>query len=195
MPLLLCDRDGVINQDSEHYIKSPDEFVPIPGSIEALAQFSQAGWRIAVVTNQSGLARGLFTLGTLHAIHTKLHRQVQSAGGRIDAIFLCPHGPDAQCDCRKPAPGLFQQALQRFQTTAEDAHAVGDSLRDLQGAVAAGVAASLVRTGNGLDTETRAQGTGGGSDGPTVLRLPPNTKIYENLAALANTLLSKNSKV
>lgn len=195
MPLLLCDRDGVINQDSEHYIKSPDEFIPIPGSVEALAHLSQAGWRIAVVTNQSGLARGLFTLNTLHAIHIELHRQVQAAGGRIDAIFLCPHGPDMGCECRKPAPGLFLQALRRFHTPAEDALAVGDSLRDLQGAAAAGVATALVRTGNGQITEARAREAGGSSDAPSSFRLPPNTRIYENLTALANTVLSKTPRI
>jgi len=192
MPLLLCDRDGVINQDSEHYIKSPGEFMPIAGSIEALAQLSQAGWRIAVVTNQSGLARGLFTLSTLHAIHQKLHQLVQSAGGRIDAIFLCPHGPDAGCACRKPGPALFQQALARFHVVASDALAVGDSLRDLQGAAAAGVAAVLVRTGNGLLTEARAQDTSGDLSTQQALRLPPDTRIYENLAALADSLLRKH---
>lgn len=192
MPLLLCDRDGVINQDSEHFIKSPDEFTPIPGSVEALAQLSQAGWRIAVVTNQSGLARGLFTLSTLHAIHQKLHRLVQSAGGRIDAIFLCPHGPDAKCSCRKPAPALFQQALARFHVAASDALAVGDSLRDLEGAAAAGVPAVLVRTGNGLLTEARAQGASGDLSSGQGLQLPPGTQIYENLAALAITLLRKH---
>jgi len=192
MPLLLCDRDGVINQDSEHYIKSPGEFMPIAGSIEALAQLSQAGWRIAVVTNQSGLARGLFTLSTLHAIHQKLHQLVQSAGGRIDAIFLCPHGPDAGCACRKPGPALFQQALARFHVVASDALAVGDSLRDLQGAAAAGVAAVLVRTGNGILTEARAQDPSGDLSTQQALRLPPDTRIYENLAALADSLLRKH---
>ena len=192
MPLLLCDRDGVINQDSEHYIKSPGDFTPIAVSIEALAQLSQAGWRIAVVTNQSGLARGLFTLSTLHAIHQKLHQLVQSAGGRIDAIFLCPHGPDAGCACRKPGPALFQQALARFHVVASDALAVGDSLRDLQGAAAAGVAAVLVRTGNGLLTEARAQDPSGDLSTQQALRLPPDTRIYENLAALADSLLRKH---
>jgi D-glycero-D-manno-heptose 1,7-bisphosphate phosphatase len=192
MPLLLCDRDGVINQDSKHYIKSPGEFTPIAGSIEALAQLSQAGWRIAVVTNQSGLARGLFTLSTLHAIHQKLHQLVQSAGGRVDAIFLCPHGPDAGCACRKPAPALFREALARFHVAASDALAVGDSLRDLQGAAAAGVPAVLVRTGNGLLTEARAQGASGDLSTEQALRLPPDTRIYENLAALADSLLRKH---
>jgi len=192
MPLLLCDRDGVINEDSEHYIKSPAEFTPILGSIEALARLSQAGWRIAVVTNQSGLARGLFTLSTLHAIHQKLHQMVQSAGGRVDAIFLCPHGPDAGCACRKPAPALFQQALHRFHVAPSDALAVGDSLRDLQGAATAGVPAVLVRTGNGLSTEARAQGASGDLSTDQALQLPPSTQIYENLAALADTLLRKH---
>jgi D-glycero-D-manno-heptose 1,7-bisphosphate phosphatase len=166
--------------------------MPIAGSIEALAQLSQAGWRIAVVTNQSGLARGLFTLSTLHAIHQKLHQLVQSAGGRIDAIFLCPHGPDAGCACRKPGPALFQQALARFHVVASDALAVGDSLRDLQGAAAAGVAAVLVRTGNGLLTEARAQDPSGDLSTQQALRLPPDTRIYENLAALADSLLRKH---
>ncbi len=116
MKLVLLDRDGVINHDSDAFIKSPDEWRPLPGSLEAIAELCKAGYRIAVVTNQSGIARGLFDLATLARIHDSMMAAVQAAGGRIDAIFFCPHGPDSSCDCRKPRSGLFLEALSRFGT-------------------------------------------------------------------------------
>ena len=183
MPLLLCDRDGVINLDSEHYIKSPAEFLPIPASLEAVARFSQAGWKVALVTNQSGLARGLFSLAALHAIHTKLHQLLHGLGGRVDAIFFCPHGPDASCNCRKPAPGLMQEALGRFGVRANEALVVGDSLRDLEAAARAKIAPHLVRTGNGLETEQSALA---GSK-----PLPAGTQVHNDLMAVADAVLGR----
>jgi D-glycero-D-manno-heptose 1,7-bisphosphate phosphatase len=134
--LIILDRDGVINEDSDEYIKSPDEFIPIAGSLEAIAKLNRAGYTIVVATNQSGIARGYFDEPTLHAMHDKLRTLLAAEGGRIDRIYYCPHGPDNHCDCRKPKPGLLQQILKDYPVDPADAIAIGDSLRDLQAAQA-----------------------------------------------------------
>lgn len=172
MKLIILDRDGVINQDSDAYIKSPDEWVPVPGSLEAIARLTQGGWRVVVATNQSGVARGLFDLATLSAIHDKMHQAVAGFGGRIEAVFFCPHGPEAGCDCRKPKPGLITEILDRFGPSSRDVPVVGDSLRDLQAAVAAGCRPILVRTGKG--EKTLAKGD-----------LPADTDVHPDLASVA----------
>lgn len=175
MKLVILDRDGVINHDSDAYIKTPDEWRPIPGSIEAIARLSQAGLRVAVATNQSAIARGLVDPPTLAAIHSRMQRAVQDAGGRIDAVFFCPHGPDDGCECRKPRPGMVLEILRRFRVDPEDALLAGDSLRDLQAARAAGVRAALLLTGKGR----RACGDGG---------LPEGTQLFASLAEFATAL-------
>ena len=134
MKLVILDRDGVINQDSVHYIKSPAEWKPLPGSLEAIARLNQAGYRVVVATNQSGVGRGLFDMDTLNAIHEKMHRAVQAVGGRIDAIFYCPHAPDANCDCRKPRPGMFERIAACFNIDLARVHAVQDSIKVEQAA-------------------------------------------------------------
>lgn len=148
-PLVILDRDGVINQDSDDFIKSPAEFVPISGSLEAIARLNQAGFRVVIASNQSGVARGLLDLAALEAIHQKLHQQLAAVGGHVDGIFFCPHGPDAGCDCRKPLPGLLKQIGEKFGTDLAGAPVIGDSLRDLQSALAVGARPILVRTGKG----------------------------------------------
>jgi len=173
--LIVLDRDGVINHDSDAYIKSPDEWRPIPGSLEAIARLRKAGYHIVVATNQSGIARKLFDAATLGAIHAKMHRAVEEAGGRIEAIFFCPHGPDEGCACRKPRSGMFDEILQRFQAAAINVHAIGDQLRDLQAAQAAGCRPVLVLTGKGSATLA----AGG---------LPPATAVRVDLAAVAAEL-------
>lgn len=156
--LIILDRDGVINQDSPHYIKSPDEWIPIPGSIEAIKNLHQAGFNISVATNQSGIARGYYTLETLNCIHQKMMELVISQGGQIDAIYYCPHGPDDNCFCRKPKPGLLEKILERFQINPPFSNviAIGDSLRDIETAKAIGVTPWLVLTGNGEATLKKA---------------------------------------
>ena len=156
--LIILDRDGVINRDSKEFVKSPDEWLPLPGSIEAIARLSKAGFTLAVASNQSGLARGLFDRGALDAMHDKMHRLVNEAGGRIDRIVICPHGPDDDCDCRKPKPGLFIQLGQHYGQSLQGVLAVGDSLRDLEAANAVGARPVLVRTGNGAETEKKLYG-------------------------------------
>ena len=175
MKLIILDRDGVINHDSDAFIKSPDEWRPIPGSLEAIARLSKAGYRVVVATNQSGVGRGLFDLSTLAAIHTKMHQAVTAAGGHLDAIFFCPHAADAHCRCRKPEPGMLEEILRRFDVDAVSVTCVGDSLRDLQAATAVGSKPVLVLTGKGQKTMQ----AGG---------LPPQTLVRVDLAAVAAEL-------
>jgi len=152
MQLIILDRDGVINEDSDDYIKSPDEWQPIPGSLQAIARLHRADWRVVVATNQAGVARGLLDLDTLMRIHEKMHRAVRESGGLIDAVFFCPHGPDDRCACRKPKPGLLHDIARRLRMDLKGVPAIGDSLRDLQAARAAGARPLLVKTGKGSQT-------------------------------------------
>jgi len=152
MKLVILDRDGVINEDSDDFIKSPAEWKPIRGSLVAIARLHRAGWRVVVATNQSGIARNLLDLDTLARIHETMQRQVSDAGGMIDAVFFCPHGPNDHCDCRKPAPGMLNDIARRLHTELTGVPAIGDSLRDIQAATAAGASPILVRTGKGSRT-------------------------------------------
>ncbi|MFP4079669.1 MAG: D-glycero-beta-D-manno-heptose 1,7-bisphosphate 7-phosphatase [Ectothiorhodospira sp.] len=178
--LVILDRDGVINRDSPDYIKSPQEWIPLPGSLEAIARLTRAGWRVAVATNQSGLARGLFDAATLEAIHDRMRRAVEAAGGRIDLIHHCPHGPDDGCDCRKPRPGLLHRIADDLGVSLAGVPAVGDSARDLEAARAAGCRPLLVRTGNGERTLARGA-------------LPPETLVFPDLAAVVEHLLAEET--
>ncbi len=172
MKLVVLDRDGTINHDSDQYIKSPAEWKPIRGSLEAIARLTQSGHRVVVATNQSGIARGLFDMTTLNAIHDAMQRAVQRAGGRIDAIFFCPHANDADCECRKPKPGMLLEIGRRLNADLEGVPVVGDALRDLQAAQAVRARPVLVLTGKGKKTRS----AGG---------LPPGTEIFADLAAFA----------
>ncbi len=172
MKLIVLDRDGTINHDSDQYVKSPAEWKPLPGALEAIARMTQAGYRIAVATNQSGIARGLFDTSTLLDIHNMLSRAVNQAGGRIDAFFFCPHAADSRCECRKPEPGMLRQISDRFGVPLHGIHMVGDALRDVQAASAVGAMPVLVLTGKGRQT----QKAGG---------LPEGTQVFRDLAAFA----------
>jgi D-glycero-D-manno-heptose 1,7-bisphosphate phosphatase len=176
MKLVILDRDGVINHDSPSYIKSPDEWKPIARSLDAIARLTQADFRVVVATNQSGVGRGLFDMATLNAIHDKMHRSVGQAGGRIDAVFYCPHPMEAHCGCRKPRPGLLEDIGRRFNTILKDVPCIGDQLRDLQAAAAVGAQPILVLTGKGAKTQRE-----GG--------LPPNTRVYADLADAVKPLV------
>ncbi len=176
MKLVILDRDGVINFDSDQFIKSPDEWRPIPGSLEAIARLTQAGYRVVVASNQSGLGRGLLDMATLNAINDKMHKLLSQAGGRIDAVFYCPHAAEAGCDCRKPEPGLFHEIARRFNTDLAGAPCVGDSLRDLQACAAVGAQPFLVLTGKGQ----RTYEAGG---------LPGNTQVFADLAEAVKHLV------
>ena len=150
--LIILDRDGVINEDSDDYIRSPEEFVPLPGSLEAIARLNRAGWTVAVATNQSGIARGFYDERVLTAMHEKLARLLAEIGGHVDYIAWCPHGPDDACDCRKPLPGLLNEIANHFETDLQNVPVIGDSLRDLQAARTVGARPVLVLTGKGQRT-------------------------------------------
>ena len=182
-PLVILDRDGVINRDSDAFIKSADEFVPISGSLEAIARLNKAGFRVVVATNQSGVARGLFDLATLDAMHDKLRSLLAEVDGHIDGIFYCPHGPEAGCDCRKPLPGLLEQIAEEFATKLEGVPVIGDSLRDLQSAIAVGAKPILVRTGKGERTIASLAE-------PSVDARLKTAPVYQNLAAAVEALLA-----
>lgn len=169
MSFVVLDRDGVINEDSDAFIKNPSEWKPLPRSLEAIALLTAAGFRVAVLTNQSGIARGLFDLPALNGIHEKMRTAVVAAGGSIEAILFCPHGPDDHCDCRKPKPGLFRRLAREYAAPLAGMPAVGDSLRDLLAAEAVGAAPILVRTGKGEATLRRHPD----------LQLPVCTDLYE----------------
>jgi D-glycero-D-manno-heptose 1,7-bisphosphate phosphatase len=175
--LLVLDRDGVINQDSKTFVKSADEWQPLPGSIEAIAALSAAGFTIAVASNQSGLARGLFDRRALRAMHRKLRRLVAAAGGRVDRIVVCPHGPDDGCHCRKPAPGLLERLGRHYGVAMTDVPVIGDSLRDLQAALAVGAQPILVQSGNGRQTQQSLCGE------------LADVPVYADLAAAAQALI------
>lgn len=177
MKLIILDRDGVINVDSAQFIKSPDEWEPIPGSLAAIAQLNQAGYRVVVATNQSGVGRGLFEMDTLNAIHEKMHKALTQVGGRIDAIFFCPHTSADNCACRKPKPGMLHEISRRFNTNLTNVPAIGDALRDLEAAVAVGAKPILVLTGKGKKTAADPQ-------------LPAGTLVFPDLAAVVADLLA-----
>jgi len=177
MKLVILDRDGVINFDSDHFIKSPEEWKPIPGSLEAIASLNQAGYRVVVASNQSGLGRGLFDMATLNAIHAKMHKLLSQVGGRVDAVFFCPHPADSGCECRKPRPGLMQDIARRYHQDLRGVPAIGDSLRDLESAALVGARAILVRTGKG--EKTLQSGS-----------LPASTQVFADLAEAVQALLA-----
>lgn len=176
MKLLILDRDGVINQDSDDYIKSLDEWIPIPSAITAIARLSKAGWTVAVATNQSGIARGYYDLATLESMHQRLRELVAEQGGELGVIVYCPHGPDDGCDCRKPKPGMLQQIARHYGVELHGIWFVGDSRGDLDAALAVDCQPVLVKTGKGERTLGKA--------------LPEGTLVFDDLAAVAAHLLS-----
>ncbi len=176
MKLAILDRDGVINYDSPAFIKTPEEWRPIPGSLEAITRLNRAGYHVVLATNQSGVGRGLFEMATLNAIHDKMHRALAEVGGRLDAIFFCPHSQEANCNCRKPRAGLLDEIARRMNVTLEGVPVIGDALRDLEAAVAVRARPILVLTGKGQ--KTRREGG-----------LPQGTEIYPTLAEAVDALL------
>ena len=177
LKLIVLDRDGVINYDSTQFIKSPEEWRPIPGSLEAIARLNHAGFRVVIATNQSGIGRGLFDMATLNEIHEKMHKALAQAGGRIDAVFYCPHTADAQCECRKPRTGMLKEIGVRFGVDLAGVPCIGDSLRDLEAADAVGGQPILVLTGKGEKTLREGD-------------FPKNTVIFPDLAFAASALLA-----
>lgn len=176
MKLIILDRDGVINYDSDDYIKTVDEFIPLPGSLEAITKLKKAGYTVAVATNQSGIARGYYTLDTLQQMHDKLNRLLAEIGGSVDYIAYCPHGPDHNCNCRKPEAGMYHEIANHFSTTLDNVPVIGDSLRDLQAAQSVNARPYLVKTGKGQRTIAKGEGLDG---------IP----VFDDLAAVVDQLL------
>jgi D-glycero-D-manno-heptose 1,7-bisphosphate phosphatase len=177
--LVILDRDGTINHDSDEFVKSAEEWIALPGALEAIARLNHAGWHVVVASNQSGLGRGLFDVAALNAMHAKMHKLLAAVGGRIDAVFYCPHSPEETCNCRKPLPGLFEQISERYGMDLQGIHAVGDSLRDLQAAAAVGCATHLVYTGKGEKLKNLTLPTD----------FPAGTLAHADLAAFADWLI------
>ncbi len=180
LKIVVLDRDGTLNEDPEEFIRGPQDWVPLPGALEAVARLNQGGWRVVIASNQSGLGRGLFDMATLNAVHARMHRLVGEAGGRIDAVFFCPHAPEDNCECRKPAPGLFQQIAERFGVLPSQLVAAGDSVRDAQAAAQAGCSSHLILTGQSIAHR----------DGSRPAGLPEQVTLHTDLDAFADHLLA-----
>lgn len=177
--LVILDRDGTLNHDRDDYVKSALEWEPLPGALEAVARLNHAGWHVVVATNQSGLGRGLFDMAALNAMHEKMHRALAAVGGRIDAVFFCPHTPEDRCLCRKPLPGLFEQISERMALSLQGVPAAGDSLRDLTAARSAGCQPHLLLTGK----------SAGLSAAQVQPAMPAGTLVHADLSALADHLI------
>jgi D-glycero-D-manno-heptose 1,7-bisphosphate phosphatase len=176
LKLIILDRDGTINVDSDNFVKNADEWIPLPNALNAIAALNRAGWHTVLATNQSGLGRGLFDLSALNAMHDKMNQLLKPLGGRMDAIFFCPHAPTDACDCRKPKSGLFKQIAERYKISLHGVPSVGDSLRDLQASAAMGCATHLVLTGKGRHQKAQD--------------LPIGTQIHADLSAFAKVFLT-----
>jgi D-glycero-D-manno-heptose 1,7-bisphosphate phosphatase len=186
MKLVILDRDGTINHERDDYIKSSDEWVPMPGAIEAIARLNHAGWHVVVATNQSGIGRGLFDMAALNAMHAKMHQMLARQGGRVDAVFFCPHTPEDHCTCRKPLPGLFRMIGERFGVSLESVPMVGDLPRDVLAAQSVGCEPHLVRTGQAAGM-TEAELV-------ELRRQVPDLTIHPDLSAFADFLILRERR-
>lgn len=181
MKLVIFGRDGILNQYRDDHVKAPEEWVPIEGALQAVARLNHAGWHAVVATNQAGIGRGMIDMASINAIHAYMMQRVQQAGGRLDAVFFCPHAPQEACDCRKPAPGMMLDICRRYGLSASEVHLVADTLRDLLAAQAAGCQPHLVRSGRAAYLEP--------SQLDDWLQQVPHTHVHADLAALADHLL------
>lgn len=183
MKIVILNRDGTINAlGSDEYVASPDDWVALPGALEAIARLNRAGWHVVVASNQPGLGRGMFDMATLNAIHAKMHRQLAAVGGRIDAVFYCPHAPDEACTCRKPQPGLLEQICERYGVDGKDIVVAGNCLVHLQAGAALGARLHLLCTG---------ESAGIAPGQPLPSGWPEGAHIHTDLAAFADHLLHK----
>lgn len=185
LPLVILGRDGILNEFREGHVTAPEEWTPVPGALEAVARINHAGWHVVVATNQSGIGRGMIDMSAVNAVHARMHQLLQAQGGRIDAVFFCPHTPEDQCDCRKPLPGLLLDIGRRYGINLQGVPVVGDTLRDLQAAQAAGCEPHLVLTG-------RAQGLAGEAL-QQLLTQVPGAQVHTSLDAFADFLLKRDN--
>lgn len=183
--LIVLDRDGTLSPDPEDFVRAPEDWVPLPGALEAVARLNHGGWRVVLASNQSGLGRGLFDMATLNAVHARMHKLLAAAGGRIEAVFFCPHAPEDECGCRKPAPGLFLDIARRMGVPPAHIVTAGDSVRDVQAAAAAGCEAHLICTGQSLPV---------GDGAPLPPEVPAGTQVHADLSAFADFVLAREAQ-
>lgn len=181
--LVILGRDGVLNEYRDDHVKAPEEWVPLPGALEAVARLNHAGWHVVVATNQSGIGRGMIDMASMNAVHAHMMQMLQRVGGRMDAVFFCPHTAEDECDCRKPLPGMMKQIGQRYGLDLAGVPMVGDTVRDLEAAVAAGCPAHLVRTGRAAAWDAAAL--------ERALQQAPGAAVHKDLAAFADFLLQR----
>ena len=186
MKLVILDRNGSINVYREDFVKSEEEWTPLPGALEAIARLNHAGWHVVLASNQSGLGRGLYDMASLNAVHAKMHKMLAAVGGRVDAVFYCPHSPDEDCNCRKPRPGMFRQIGERYGIDLKGVPTAGDSLRDLQAGAAVGCEPHLLLTGVGRACRGVV---------PLPPEFPPGTLVHEDLAAFADFVLARDARL
>ncbi|MBV8619684.1 MAG: D-glycero-beta-D-manno-heptose 1,7-bisphosphate 7-phosphatase [Curvibacter sp.] len=184
MKLVILDRDGTINESSEEFVKTPEEWHPLPGVLEAIARLNHAGFQVVVVSNQGGLGRGLFDMAQVNAMHAKMHKLLAAAGGRVEAVFFCPHGPEEECRCRMPSPGLFEQIAERYGIHLQGVPMAGDSLRDLQAGAAAGCEPHLVLTGLGAQWRDQVL--------PDTF--PAGTRTHADVGAFADFVIANEAR-
>ena len=193
MKLLVLDRDGTLNRQREDYVASPDEWEPIPGALEAVARLNQAGWHMVLATNQSGLGRGIFDMAALNAVHAKMHRALAAVGARIDAVFFCPHAPEDACDCRKPAPGLFQQIADHTGLAAPSIVVAGHALRHVQAGAALDCSTHILLTGRSADWRDRVPVGGAVVADGLWAGLPNGTRAHADLPDFVTWLLGQEA--
>jgi len=193
MKLLVLDRDGTLNRQREDHVASPDEWEPLPGALEAVAHLNQAGWHVVLATNQSGVGRGIFDMAALNAVHAKMHRALAAAGARVDAVFFCPHAPDDGCDCRKPAPGLFQQIAEHTGVAPQQIVVVGHTLRQAQAGAAVGCATHILLSGRSADWRERLAAQGGVVAEGLWPGLPKGTRAHTDLPDFVAWLLQHST--
>ena len=186
LKLIILGRDGILNEFRDDHIKAPEEWVPVPGALEAVSRLNHAGWHVVVATNQSGIGRGMIDMAAVNAVHAFMLRSLQALGGRIDAVFFCPHAPEDGCDCRKPMPGLFHQIGERFGVDLADVPVVGDVMRDLQAGVAAGCEPHLVRTGKAAPERMND------AQVAELCEKVPGTRVHASLDAFAEWLIARD---
>ncbi len=182
--LVILGRDGILNEYREAHVTAPEEWVPVPGALEAVARLNHAGWHVVVATNQAGIGRGMIDMAAINAVHVHMNQQLMAQGARIDAVFFCPHTPEEGCDCRKPRPGMMRDIARRYGVDLRSVPLVGDTLRDLQAAAAAGCEPHLVLTGRaaGLGDEQLRQ----------MLGQVPGTQVHADLAAFVDFLMQRD---
>lgn len=186
MKLIILGRDGILNEYRDDHVKSPEEWQPVRGALEAVARLNQAGWHVVVATNQAGIGRGMIDMASVNLIHAHMNKLMQAQGARLDAVFFCPHTPEERCDCRKPLPGMMREIGRRYGVDLHQVPVAADTLRDLQAAQAAGCEPHLVRTGRAARLDDAQVGQ--------LVQEVPEARVHADLAALADHLIARERR-